>query len=183
LTAFVFHGPTLEPGNYARKHKNRENELNKLLRMNDLTFLTLENELGLMCKIRPIQAKKLEIRGEEIEQKRLSGPGAPQHERVGGVAVVEIEEIRRVMIGLEDRQIFPPQVPVLALATVQGEKKGVVGVVGVGDQPAPDVERVIGRDCGEVGVKQVTALFTKLRASDAEVKSAPPASTLARSRS
>ena len=85
-----FAQPPLEPGNCARKHKNRENELNKLLRINDLTFLALENELGLMCKIGPIQAKKLEIGGEEAKQKRLAGPGASQHEPVGGVAVVEI---------------------------------------------------------------------------------------------
>jgi len=63
---------------------------------------------------------------------------------------VEIEEIRRVMTGLEDRQILPPQLPVFALATVQGEKKGLVGVVGIGDQHAPDARRMIGRDCGEV---------------------------------
>ena len=66
------------------------------------------------------------------------------------VAVVEVEKVRRVVIGLEDRQIFPPQMPVFALATVQGEKEGVVGIVGVGDQHAPDVERMIGRDRGEV---------------------------------
>jgi len=77
LTAFVFHGRPLEPGNYARKHKNRGNELNKLLRMNDLTFLALENELGLMCKIGPIEAKKLEIGEEEVKQKGLSAPVRP----------------------------------------------------------------------------------------------------------
>jgi hypothetical protein len=71
--------------------------------MNELTFLALENELGLMCKIGPIQAKKLEIGEEEVKQKGLSGLGAPQHECVRGVAVVEIEKVRRVMIGLEDR--------------------------------------------------------------------------------
>jgi len=32
------------------------------------------------------------------------------------------------MVGLEDCQMFPPQMPVFALATVQGEEKGVVGV-------------------------------------------------------
>jgi hypothetical protein len=77
--------------------------------MTDLTFSTLENKLGLTCKVRPIQAKKLEIGEEEVEQKRLSGPGASQDERVGGVAVVEIEETRRMMIGLEDRQVFASQ--------------------------------------------------------------------------
>ena len=100
-----------------------------------------------MCRIKPIQAKKLEIDGEGAKQKRLAGTGAPQHECVRGVAVVEIEKVRRVMIGLEDRQVFASQMPVFALATMQGELKGVVSV---GGQPAPDVERMIGRDCGEV---------------------------------
>jgi hypothetical protein len=59
-----------------------------------------------MPKIGPIQAKKLEIGEEEVKQKGLSGPGAPQHECVRAVAVVEIEKVRRVMIGLEDRQVF-----------------------------------------------------------------------------
>ena len=45
--------------------------------MNDLTFLARENELGLMCKIGPIQAKKLEIGDEQIEQKQLAGPVRP----------------------------------------------------------------------------------------------------------
>ena len=118
--------------------------------MTDLTFSTLENKLGLTCKVRPIQAKKLEMGDEEIKQKGLAGPGASQRERARGVAVVEIERVRRVMIGLEDRQVFASQMPVFALAPVQGEQKGVVGVVGVGGQPAPDVGRMIGRDCGEV---------------------------------
>jgi hypothetical protein len=67
--------------------------------MNDLHFITLENELGLMRKMGPIQAKRLEMGDEEAKQKGLTGPGAPQHESMGGGAVVEIEEVRRVMVG------------------------------------------------------------------------------------
>ena len=73
--------PPARTGSYARNYKNRGNELNKLLRINDLSFLTLENELGLMCKIGPIQAKKREIGEEEVKQKGLSGTGAPRSGR------------------------------------------------------------------------------------------------------
>ena len=48
----------------------------------------------------------LEIGDQEIQQERLSRAGPPENHGVGHVAVVEIQEVRRVVVGLKDREIF-----------------------------------------------------------------------------
>jgi len=59
-----------------------------------------------------VRVVPLQVGDQEIERKRLPYPGASQHERVRGVAVVEVKEVARLVVGFEDRQIFPPQMPV-----------------------------------------------------------------------
>jgi hypothetical protein len=73
----------------------------------------------------------LEVGDEKIEQKRLSSTRPAQDHRVCHVAIVEIQEIRRVVIGLKNGEIFLPEMMVPGLARVEREEKRKVRVVRV----------------------------------------------------
>jgi len=73
----------------------------------------------------------LEIGNEEIQQERFSGAGTPQNHGVRHVAVMKVQEVRRVVVGLQDRKILLPEMRVARFATVKGEKKREIRIVGV----------------------------------------------------
>ena len=56
---------------------------------------------------------------QKIQQERLARAGTPQDHGVRDVTVMEIQEIRRVMIGLEDRQILRAE---MAVARIPGSR-------------------------------------------------------------
>ncbi len=87
------------------------------------TSAQVENE-GVRCVL-------LETGDQEIEQKRLPRAGSPEDHGVRDIAVMEIQKIRRVVIGLKDRQILRAQVPVADFARIERKQKREVRVVGV----------------------------------------------------
>src|SRR5271154_4317934 len=82
----------------------------------------------------------LQVRDEEIQEKRFPGAGPAENHGVSHIPVMEVQEVRRVMVGLENRKIFLPKMRVARLATVQGEEKREVGIVGVEQVQGAQVE-------------------------------------------
>jgi hypothetical protein len=62
---------------------------------------------------------------------------------VGHIAVVEIQVVGRVVICLQDGEIFLPKMEVARLATVKGEEKREIRVVGVEQIQGTQVEDVV----------------------------------------
>src|SRR4029077_2527024 len=94
----------------------------------------------------------LEIGDQEVQQEGLSGAGAAENHGVRHVLVVEIQKIRRVVAGFEDRQILLPQVGVTGFAARQREQKRIIRVVGVEQVQGAQVPSVITGNGGEKGV-------------------------------
>src|SRR5260370_1288541 len=65
----------------------------------------------------------LKIGNEEIEEERLPRPGPAQDHGMRDIAVMEIQEVGRVMVGFEHRQIFLAEMLIARLATVQCKEK------------------------------------------------------------
>src|ERR1700722_1442114 len=65
----------------------------------------------------------LQVGDEEVEEERLSRAGPAQNHRVCNVAVVKVQEVWRVMVGFEHRQIFLAEMLIARLATVQRKEK------------------------------------------------------------
>src|SRR5487761_143574 len=81
---------------------------------------------------------------------------------------MEVQEIWRVVVRFEDRQIFLPQMQVFRLATVEGEEKRVVGVVGVEQIHGTEIESGASWYGRQKRVKQGVFFFIKLRVVNAE---------------
>src|SRR6266436_5486264 len=110
----------------------------------------------------------LEIGDEEIQQERFPRARSAKNHGVGHIAVVEIQEVRGVVVGLEDREILLPEMEVARLATVKGEEKREIRIIGVKQIQRTQVEDVVAGDCREKGVQQVEVFFIELGVVDAE---------------
>ena len=93
-----------------------------------------------MCKAleAPAQVKDerprfvfLEIGDEKIQKERFASTCAPENHGVGHVVMMEVQEVRCVVVRFENCQIFLTEMPVPRLATVKGEEKRIIGVVGI----------------------------------------------------
>ncbi len=73
----------------------------------------------------------LKVRDEEIQKERFARAGAPEDHGVGHIPVMEVQEVGRVVVRFENRQIFLPKMPVARLATVEGEQEREIGVIRV----------------------------------------------------
>src|SRR6266436_3154535 len=71
----------------------------------------------------------LEIGNEEIQQEGFPCAGSPEDHGVRHVAVMEIQEVGRMVVGLQDGQILLPEMTVARLATVKGEEKREIRIV------------------------------------------------------
>jgi hypothetical protein len=63
----------------------------------------------------------LEIGDQEVQQKGLSGAGAAENHGVRDVLVMEIQKVRSVVAGFEDREILLPEMGIAGFAA--GERK------------------------------------------------------------
>jgi hypothetical protein len=50
------------------------------------------------------------VRQQEIYQKRLAAPGSSQNQRMGDVGAMQVQEVRRRMVRLQQREILTVQV-------------------------------------------------------------------------
>src|SRR5579875_28279 len=81
---------------------------------------------------------------------------------------MEVQKVRRVVICFEYGEILLPEMPVLRLATVEGEEKRIVRVIRVEQIHGSQIEGGAARHCGKECVKQVVFLFVKLGVMRAE---------------
>src|SRR3954471_19162706 len=54
----------------------------------------------------------LRVGQQEVQEERLSAPGRSQEKRVRHVLVMQVQVVRRPVLGLEDRQVLATQVRV-----------------------------------------------------------------------
>jgi hypothetical protein len=73
----------------------------------------------------------LEVGNEKVQKERFASTCAPKNHGVGHVVMMEVEKVRGVMVRFEHRQIFLTEMPVLRLATVESEEKGIIRVIGI----------------------------------------------------
>src|SRR5580692_9594723 len=100
---------------------------------------------------------------KEINAEALAAARGSQNERMGDVLIVQIEEVRRAVVGLKDSQVFRPEMRIQRLAPVMRKKKGQVRIVGVEQPQSPEIVGMIARQDREPGVEPVIGLFDKLR--------------------
>src|ERR1700756_4927036 len=81
---------------------------------------------------------------------------------------MKIQEVRGVVVGLQDREILLPEMAVSRLATVKGEKKREIRVVGVEQVQGTQVVSVVAGNRSEEGVQQVVSFLVKLGIVNAE---------------
>src|SRR6266851_8410360 len=69
--------------------------------------------------------------GEDSESSGLARSWSAEHERMGDILVVEIQEVRRAVAGFKDRKIFLAEMRVPGFALVERKEERIIGVVGV----------------------------------------------------
>src|SRR6185437_1908240 len=109
-----------------------------------------------------------QIRDEEIQHKRLTSSGTAENHRVGHIVVMEVQKVWGVMVGLQNLEVFLPELLVTRLATMEGEQKRKIGVIGVQQIQVAKVGSIVARNRCEEGMQEVVFLFVKLRVVDAE---------------
>ena len=110
----------------------------------------------------------LEIGNQEIQEKRFSRARAPENHGVGDVAVMEVQEVRGVVIGFEDREIFRAEMIIAPLATVEGKEKREIRIVRVEQIQETQVEGVVAGNGREESIQEVVFFLVELSVVDAE---------------
>jgi hypothetical protein len=81
---------------------------------------------------------------------------------MGDVAVMQVQEVRGVVVRFKNREIFLTEMPVLKLATVESEEKGIIRVIGIEKIQRTKVKSVIAGNCREKCVQEIVFLFVEL---------------------
>ncbi len=81
---------------------------------------------------------------------------------MGDVAVMQVQEVRRVVVRFKNREIFLTEMPVLKLATVESEEKGIIRIIGIEKIQGAEVKSVIAGNCREKCIKEIGFLFVEL---------------------
>jgi len=81
---------------------------------------------------------------------------------MGNVTVMEVQEVRGVVIRFENRQVLLAEMQVPTLATVESEEKRIIRVIGIEKIQRPEVKRVVAGNCLEKRVEKVVFLFVEL---------------------
>ncbi len=78
------------------------------------------------------------------------------------LAVVQVQEVRRAVVGFEHRQVLRAEMRVRLLARQDRKQKRQVGVVGVQQVQLAEIERIVAGNRGEVGVELVVGFENRL---------------------
>jgi hypothetical protein len=81
---------------------------------------------------------------------------------MGDVAVMQVQKVRRVVVRFKNREIFLTEMPVLKLATVESEEKGIIRIIGIEKIQGAEVKSVIAGNCREKCIKEIGFLFVEL---------------------
>src|ERR1700687_4603461 len=81
---------------------------------------------------------------------------------------MEVQEVGRVMVRFEDREIFLTEMVFLLFATVQGEQKRIIRVIGVEEVNGAEVEGVVAGEGREKRIQKIVLLLVQLCIVNAE---------------
>ena len=84
--------------------------------------------------------------------------GHAEDERVRHLAVMQVQKVRRAVVGFEHRKVLRAKMRVRLLARQDRKQKREVGVVRVQQIQLAEIERVVAGHRGEVGVELVVGL-------------------------
>ena len=87
---------------------------------------------------------------------------------MGDVAVMEIQEVRGVVVRFQDRQVLLTEMRVPTLATVESEEKGIIGIIGIEKIQGSEVKSVIAGNCREKCIEKVVFLIVELGIENTE---------------
>ncbi len=95
---------------------------------------------------------------KEVAKVDFARSGHPENERVGDFAVMQVQIVWRAVVGFEHSQILRSEMRVRLFAGQDREEKRQVGVVGVQQIQLAQIQCVVARHGGEVGVELVVGL-------------------------
>src|ERR1700730_6929073 len=109
----------------------------------------IENE-GQRCVL-------LRVLQKEITKIRFPTPRHPENQRVGNLAVMQVEKVGGTVVGFERGQVFRTEMRVRLFAGQDRKEKRQVGVVRVEQIHLAKVHCIVARHSGEIGVELVVA--------------------------
>src|SRR5882762_1751812 len=110
----------------------------------------------------------LEIGDEKVQKERLASTSASKNHGMGDVVVMEVQEVRGVVVRFEDSQVLLTEMRVLTLATVESEEKGIICIIGIEKIQGSEVKSVIAGNCREKCIEKVVFLIVELGIENAE---------------
>src|SRR5579863_8631088 len=97
----------------------------------------------------------LRVLQEEIAEIRFATAGHPENQRVGDLAVMEVEKVGCAVVGFECSQVLGTEMRIGLFAWKDRKQKRQIGVVRVQQIQLAKVERIIARHSGEISVQLV----------------------------
>ncbi len=92
---------------------------------------------------------------QKIAQIRLATAGHAENQRVGDLAVMQVQKVGCAVVGFEHGQVLGAEMRVRLLAGKDRKQKRQVGVVRVQQIQLAKVQRIVARHDGEIGVELV----------------------------
>ena len=81
---------------------------------------------------------------------------------MGNFTVMQVEKVGCAVVGFEHGQVFGAEIGVRLFAGKDRKQKGQVGVVCVQQIQLAEVERIVARDSGEIGVELVVRFHKQI---------------------
>ena len=100
----------------------------------------------------------LRILEQEVAEVGLAASGHAQNQGVRNFAVVQVQKVRRGIIGFKDRQVFRAEMLIPLLSRQNCEEKREIRVVRVQQQQAAQIHHVVAGHRSKVGVELVVGL-------------------------
>ncbi len=95
---------------------------------------------------------------EKDGEKCFARSGLPEDQRVRNLPAMEVQVVRRRVVGFENRKILAAQISIGFLAGQDREQETQIGVVGIEQQQRAQVEGVVAGNRSEIGVELVVGL-------------------------
>ena len=135
-----------------------------MLAQSDLEVAPVEERRELPIAVAEIEDDRqrvvlLCVGHQEVEEEALAAAGGAEDQRVPDVLDVQVEGVRRVMRGLEDRQGVTAEMRADPFAAVQREQEAEVRGVGLEQRQAAQVVGAVAGHDAQPGVQQVVGLL------------------------
>ena len=97
----------------------------------------------------------LRVLQDEVAKIRFASSGHPEDQRVGNFAVMQVEKVRRAVVGFKRGQVLRTEMRVRLLAGQDRKQKGQVGIVCIQQVQLAEIHRIVAGDGGEISVELV----------------------------